>query len=76
MCLCTILKLNRQLSIFHQGNVKLGNGYWESTFPKDVIEDLKGITPQLVPIIRAYIGQGLRQDLARLEGQLNVEKFR
>ena len=27
------------------------------------------------PLIRAYIGQGLRQDLARLEGQLNVEKF-
>ena len=80
MCLCTILKLNRQLSIFHQGNVKLGNGYWESMFPKDVIEDLKGITPQIgfsgyQPLIRAYIGQGLRQDLARLEGQLNVEKF-
>ena len=48
--------------------------------PKDVIEDLKGIAPQLgfsgyQPLIRAYIGQGLRQDLARLEGQLNVEKF-
>jgi hypothetical protein len=60
--------------------VKLGNGYWESTFPKEVIEDLKGITPQIgfscyQPLIRAYIGQGLRQDLARLEGQLNVEKF-
>jgi len=38
------------------------------------------IAPQLgfsgyQPLIRAYIGQGLRQDLARLEGQLNVEKF-
>ena len=48
--------------------------------PKDVIEDLKGIAPQLgfsgyQPLIRAYIGQGLRQDMARLEGQLNVEKF-
>jgi predicted DNA binding CopG/RHH family protein len=48
--------------------------------PKDVIEDLKRIAPQLgfsgyQPLIRAYIGQGLRQDLARLEGQLNVEKF-
>jgi hypothetical protein len=48
--------------------------------PKDVIEDLKHIAPQLgfsgyQPLIRAYIGQGLRQDLARLEGQLNVEKF-
>jgi hypothetical protein len=60
--------------------------------PKDVIEDLKSIAPQLGfsgyqplirayigqglrQLIRAYIGQGLRQDLARLEGQLNVEKF-
>ncbi len=48
--------------------------------PKDVIEDLKLIAPQFgfsgyQPLIRAYIGQGLRQDLARLEGQLNVEKF-
>ena len=48
--------------------------------PEDVIEDLKRIAPQLgfsgyQPLIRAYIGQGLRQDLARLEGQLNVEKF-
>ena len=48
--------------------------------PKDVIEDLKGIAPQLgfsgyQPLIRAYIGQGLRQDMARLEGQLNIEKF-
>jgi hypothetical protein len=48
--------------------------------PKDVIEDLKLIAPKLgfsgyQPLIRAYIGQGLRQDLARLEGQLNVEKF-
>ena len=48
--------------------------------PEDVIEDLKSIAPQLgfsgyQPLIRAYIGQGLRQDLAKLEGQLNVEKF-
>ena len=38
---CTILKLNRQLSIFHQGNVKLGNGYWESTFPRVKINEKK-----------------------------------
>ena len=48
--------------------------------PMDVIEDLKSIAPQLgfsgyQPLIRAYIGQGLRQDLAKLEGHLNVEKF-
>jgi hypothetical protein len=40
--------------------------------PEDVIEDLKAIAPSLgfsgyQPLIRAYIGQGLRKDLARLE---------
>lgn len=40
--------------------------------PKDVIDDLKRIAPHLgfsgyQPLMRAYIGQGLRQDLARLE---------
>ena len=40
--------------------------------PEDVIEDLKEIAPTLgfsgyQPLIRAYIGQWLRKDLARLE---------
>jgi hypothetical protein len=40
--------------------------------PEDVVEDLKKIAPQLgfsgyQPLIRAYVGQGLRQDLARLD---------
>ena len=40
--------------------------------PEDVIEDLKEVAPKLgfsgyQPLIRAYIGQGLRKDLARLE---------
>jgi hypothetical protein len=40
--------------------------------PEDVIEDLKTIAPTLgfsgyQPLIRAYIGQGLRKDLVRLE---------
>ena len=40
--------------------------------PEDVIEDLKRIAPALghsgyQPLIRAYVGQGLRQDLARLD---------
>ncbi|MGB6743441.1 MAG: hypothetical protein WBE38_07240 [Terracidiphilus sp.] len=40
--------------------------------PEDVIEDLKEIAPKFgfsgyQPLIRAYIGQGLRNDLARLE---------
>jgi hypothetical protein len=39
--------------------------------PEDVVEDLKRIAPRLgfsgyQPLIRAYIGQGLRTDLARL----------
>jgi len=41
-------------------------------FPEDVIEDLKELAPKLgfsgyQPLIRAYIGQGLRKDLARLD---------
>lgn len=41
--------------------------------PEDVIEDLKRIAPLLgfsgyQPLVRAYIGQGLRTDLERLEG--------
>jgi len=40
--------------------------------PEDVIRDLKRIAPQLgfsgyQPLIRAYVGQGLRADLARLD---------
>jgi len=40
--------------------------------PEDVIEELKEIAPSLgfsgyQPLIRAYIGQGLRRDQARLE---------
>lgn len=40
--------------------------------PEDVVQDLKQIAPVLgfsgyQPLIRAYIGQGLRADLERLE---------
>jgi hypothetical protein len=40
--------------------------------PEDVIEDLKEIAPKVgfsgyQPLIRAYVGQGLRKDLVRLE---------
>ena len=39
--------------------------------PEDIVEDLKNIAPRLgfsgyQPLIRAYIGQGLRADLERL----------
>jgi hypothetical protein len=46
--------------------------------PEDVIDDLKEIAPALgfsgyQPLIRAYVGQGLRKDLSRLErGPSNV----
>lgn len=42
--------------------------------PEDVVEDLKRIAPKLgfsgyQPLIKAYVGQGLRVDLERLESQ-------
>ncbi|HOU41773.1 MAG TPA: hypothetical protein PK829_10955 [Promineifilum sp.] len=45
--------------------------------PEDVLEDLKRIAPLLgfsgyQPLMRAYIGQGLRADLARLESSIEV----
>lgn len=41
--------------------------------PEDVLEDLKEIAPMLgftgyQPLMRSYVGQGLRRDLARLSG--------
>lgn len=41
-------------------------------FPADVIEDLKRVAPLRgfsgdQPLVRAYVGQGLRMDLERLE---------
>jgi hypothetical protein len=43
------------------------------SIPEDVIEDLKQVAPKLgfsdyQPLMRAYIGQGLRSDLERFEG--------
>ena len=40
--------------------------------PEDVIDDLKDVAPKLgfsgyQPLIRAYIGQGLRKDQAQME---------
>jgi len=42
--------------------------------PEDVVEELKRIAPPLgfsgyQPLIRAYIGQGMRRDLERLADQ-------
>jgi hypothetical protein len=45
--------------------------------PNDVIEDLKRVAPILgfsgyQALVKAYIGQGLRADLERLEGSVEV----
>ena len=52
--------------------------------PEDVIEDLKEVAPALgfsgyQPLIRAYIGRGLRKDLTRLDNsqvQILTESLR
>jgi len=52
--------------------------------PEDVIDDLKRIAPVLgfsgyQPLLRAYVGQGLRRDLAKMENDqvgLVVESLR
>ena len=46
--------------------------------PEDVVEDLKRIAPILgfsgyQPLMRTYIGQGLREDLEKLENNSLVE---
>ena len=48
--------------------------------PEDVLEDLKRVAPILgfsgyQPLIRAYIGQGLRQDLERLDRNSGLDKL-
>ena len=48
--------------------------------PEDVLEDLKRVAPILgfsgyQPLIRTYIGQGLRQDLERLDRNSGLEKL-
>ncbi len=50
------------------------------SFPHDVIEDLMSIAPLLgfsgyQPLIRAYVGQGLRADIERLETSSDLSSF-
>ncbi|MBE2201134.1 MAG: hypothetical protein IAE79_21145 [Anaerolinea sp.] len=47
---------------------------------EDVVEDLKRVAPLLgfsgyQPLMRAYIGQGLRADLARLEQRADLTRL-
>jgi uncharacterized DUF497 family protein len=48
--------------------------------PEDVVEELKRIAPLLgfsgyQPLIRTYVGQGLRQDVERLSQQPGIERI-
>lgn len=48
--------------------------------PEDVVDELKQIAPLLgfsgyQPLIRTYIGQGLRQDVERLAQQPGIERI-
>lgn len=48
--------------------------------PHDVVEDLKRIAPfrgmsGYQPLIRAYVGQGLREDIAVMEAQPDYQKL-
>lgn len=48
--------------------------------PEDVVEDLKRVAPGLgfsghQPLMRAYIGQGLRADLQRLETKPEISSL-
>jgi hypothetical protein len=48
--------------------------------PEDVVDDLKRVAPRLgfsgyQPLLRAYVGQGLRRDLETLEGASDLSEF-
>lgn len=48
--------------------------------PEDVIQDLKRLAPLLgfsgyQPLLKAYVGEGLRRDLERLERDSAIEPF-
>lgn len=48
--------------------------------PEDVVDDLKRIAPRLgfsgyQPLLRAYVGQGLRRDLEKLDGTVELSEF-
>ena len=48
--------------------------------PADVVEDLKRVAPELgfsgyQPLLRTYVGQGLRRDLERLSNRAQLAEF-
>lgn len=48
--------------------------------PEDVVNNLKRVAPLLgfsgyQPLLRAYVGQGLRRDLEKLEGAVEVAEL-
>jgi len=48
--------------------------------PEDVVDDLTRVAPRLgfsgyQPLLRAYVGQGLRRDLERLEGGIDLAEL-
>jgi len=48
--------------------------------PEDVVDDLKSVAPRLgfsgyQPLLRAYVGQGLRRDLERLSGDVELSEL-
>jgi len=49
-------------------------------FPEDVLEDIRRVAPLLgfsgyQPLMRAYVGQGLRADLERLDNHADPSKL-
>lgn len=48
--------------------------------PEHVLADLKRVAPELgfsgyQPLMKAYIGQGLREDLAKLDQADSIQRF-
>jgi len=48
--------------------------------PEDIVDDLKRVAPLLgfsgyQPLLRAYVGQGLRRDLEALEGEIELTEL-
>jgi hypothetical protein len=70
--------MNKQLKQRLQSNRK--KTMVSIRMPEDIIDDLKQVAPLLgfsgyQPLMRAYIGQGLRADLAKLEQDTEVSRL-